>query len=381
MKNQKSYPATSNQYPSLNFDAINELCSQSCLNPAQLLHELGLGHLKEAGKKWSGVCGVHDGDNQSAFNFYPDGEYVPGYWVCRTHHCEQKYGKNLIGLIKGVKKCGFGQALKWLLEYNGLKDLNQVKLPENDLLQKRKQNRIFSKLNVIPSALNNNTIKWDRSFVRRVLEIPSEYYKKRGYKPEILDKYDVGYYNRIDRVSVPIYDSDYNFCVGFTARSIYDKCSKCSLYHNPNKDCPKTEQEICNSFKWKNSKDFECGQHLYNYWFAKNEIISSSVAILVEGPGDVWRLEEQGIKNSVALFGCDIKEYQRVILDGSGALSLIVMLDNDEAGIKGAKILKQKLGRTYRMFFPKINSKDVGDLNSDFITKEIEPIIRRFKNG
>jgi len=371
---------TYNQFRSFNLDAVNELCNQACIDPVLLLDNLGLSHLKRVGKRFAGYCPVHNGDNNSAFNFYPDGDSVPGYWVCRTHHCEEKYGKNLIGLIKGIYRCNFAKAVEILLEYSKYKSLDEVKLPPSEVLAKRKANRIFQKINYIP-YISNNTNKWTRDFVRKTLEIPSNYYISRGYDSKILDKYDVGFYSKIDRVSVPVYDNDHNYCVGFSARSIYDKCSKCKYYHNPEKLCPSTDEEKINSFKWRNSKNFECSNYLYNYWFAKDEILKTGVAVIVEGPGDVWKLEQNGIKNSLAIFGSSLRDNQRIVLDGSGALTLIVLLDNDEAGIKGALNLKKDLGRTYRLFFPKISTKDVGDLHNDSITKEIEPLIRRLSDG
>ena len=86
--------------------------------------------------------------------------------------------------------------------------------------------------------------------------------------------------------------------------------------------------------KWLNSKGFNSGACLYNYWNAKDHISETSTAILVEGQGDVWRLDEAGIYNVVGMFGCSLGGQQRLILERSGALKLVVMTDADEAGQK-----------------------------------------------
>ena len=52
------------------------------------------------------------------------------------------------------------------------------------------------------------------------------------------------------------------------------------------------------------------------------------------------------------------------------------MTDNDEAGINSAKNIKKKCGRIFRMYFPKIKT-DVGDMNTDDITKDVEPILNK----
>ena len=105
--------------------------------------------------------------------------------------------------------------------------------------------------------------------------------------------------------------------------------------------------------------------------FSYGHIRKSGVAILVEGAGDVWRLEENGIHIGLALFGTDLSDSQRILLDRSGALSIIVMLDSDKAGQEGAKKLKSQLGRQYRMYFPKIK-EDAGELQQDEITEDIK---------
>ena len=63
--------------------------------------------------------------------------------------------------------------------------------------------------------------------------------------------------------------------------------------------------------KWRHNKDFKTQEHLYNMWFAKEFIQSTRTAIIVESPGNVWRLEEAGIHNSVAIFGTNLSIKQK----------------------------------------------------------------------
>lgn len=359
-------------------DLINELSDTACNDPERLMNELNI-NAKLQGKKYAGPCPVHDGDNPSAFNFYHDGETVRGVWKCRTHECHLKWKRNLCGLIQGIKskelgrKFSWKEVVEWLIRFNGLNSINQVKLPNASILQRRKSTRIIHRLNIAPVQKQQG---WTREWVRKQLEIPSKYYLDRNYSKEVLDRYDIGLYPSQHRVSIPVYDDNFQFCVGFAARSIFNKCEKCGLYHEPNASCPRRE-ETANFTKWRNSKDFDTGNYLYNYWFAREHILRTGVAILVEGPGDVLRLEQNNIRIGLGLFGVELTEQQRVILDKSGALSLIILLDNDEAGRNAAKILWEKLHRSYRLFFPTISSGDVGELHSDQITHDIEPYIKQ----
>ena len=154
-------------------------------------------------------------------------------------------------------------------------------------------------------------------------------------------------------------------------------CGDCKKWHAPKGGCPKTGYEIKEAEKWLNGS-FQSTNYLYNYWFALPHIQKCGVAILVEGAGDVWRLEENDIHIGLGLFGTELTGPQRVLLDRSGALSVIVLLDPDKAGQEGAKKLKSQLGRQYRIYFPNIRD-DVGGLNADEITEDIQPIIDKVK--
>ena len=77
------------------------------------------------------------------------------------------------------------------------------------------------------------------------------------------------------------------------------------------------------------------------------------------------------------MFGTNLSEGQKDLLDMLGAMSLIVMTDNDEAGRKGAVSIMEKCKKTYRVFFPTFEGSDVGDITSDSITSDIKPMIKK----
>lgn len=365
-----------------------ELQNTSCENFERLMVQLGL-ELRQQGKRYVGPCPVHGGDNTTALNIYHDGDDIKGIWRCRTHQCHQKkhpgsnrllYGQTLLGLIRGILHHRTGEypklsdPIKILLDFCGYKSIHQIGIPDGDLVVRRRMNNAFRRLNLSPLASKH---KWTREQVRKILEIPAPYYVKRGYSAEILDKYDVGTYNKKRRIAVPVYDDEYKDCVGFTGRSLYPECETCGYYHEETQKCPQTSLEKAYAVKWKNNDGLNTGNYLYNYWFAKDHIFNSGCVILVEGPGDVWRLEESGIHNAVALFGTSLTEEQRVILERSGALSAVVILDGDEAGREGGEIIKRQLERQFRLFFPSFGSGDIGGLQTDAVTSDVKPIIEQ----
>jgi len=97
---------------------------------------------------------------------------------------------------------------------------------------------------------------------------------------------------------------------------------------------------------------------------------------LVESPGNVWKLEENNIHNSLGIFGAALSDRQKIILDSSGAMTIIVLTDNDEAGRKAADQIKEKCQNTYRVFTPSITKADIADMTSEEINTEIKDYIR-----
>tara|TARA_R110000824_G_scaffold63313_2_gene166645 strand:+ start:1985 stop:3127 length:1143 start_codon:yes stop_codon:yes gene_type:complete len=365
------------------YDLIEEVKDMACANIEELLTELAV-DFRENGKMLVGPCPVHCGDNLSAWNLYPDGEEVRGYWVCRTHHCEKKrgpnnkllYGSTIVGFVRGVLSqqkgyvATYKESVDFLVNFLGYKSLSEIKKPNTETIERRKYASSMKKLSLSPKQ---ETSGWSRDRLRNMLEVPAKYYINRGYSSEILDKYDVGLYNKRNRVVVPVYDDKYKYVAGFLGRSIHPQCGKCKKWHESNSPCPETGYEIKESEKWLNGS-FQSTNYLYNYWFATEHIQKKGVAILVEGAGDVWRLEQNGVHIGLGLFGTELTDPQRILLDRSGALSIIALLDPDKAGREGAKKLKSQLGRQYRMYFPNTR-EDVGDLNADEITEDIKPII------
>ena len=261
-------------------------------------------------KMWYGPCPVHYGDKYNAFDFYDSGR-----WVCRTHGCHRHF-KGVTGLIRGLlsrakfdwmdvgdDEVSFGETIKWISNFLG-QDLNTIQT-NDDILEKRK----FAANTAI---LQKYGKKGDitRQKIRKDLQIPAQYYIDRGYTKEILDKYDVGLCQdknkeMKNRVVVPIYDDEMKF-LGCTGRTIYEKCNKCGMYHYGDKYCPDKRYAAYFS-KWRHNKGFYINNYLYNYWYAKEYITKSGIAILVESPGNVWRLEENNIHNSVAIFGTSLE--------------------------------------------------------------------------
>tara|TARA_R110002096_G_scaffold15466_6_gene53823 strand:- start:8505 stop:9623 length:1119 start_codon:yes stop_codon:yes gene_type:complete len=334
-----------------------------------LLESLGVEEYQTRYGRIDMSCPVHGGDNGTAVNLYLTGHTRAGHWVCNTHQCQKFFKPTLTGLVRGIlsrnkhgwecpedKAAGFQETVNYLLAFSN-QEYDKLEIDYQSIEKRKFQSRINVAFSENRREKRGKIIPRER--VREALSIPAKYYIDRGYSAEILDRYDVGLSTKkgskaFNRVVVPIYDDEYMHMVGFSARTTNDDIKP----------------------KWVHSENFDAGKYLYNYWNAKKEIAKTGIAILVEGPGDVWKLEESGIKNSVAMFGTYLSEGQKDLLDMVGAMSLVVLTDNDKAGRIGAQSILKQCAKTYRLYFPNIKDNDVGDMTSDSITSEIQPIIQ-----
>jgi 5S rRNA maturation endonuclease (ribonuclease M5) len=345
-------------------------------------------NLRRTGKLYMGCCPIHGGDNYSAINLYPEGDKVPGLWRCNTRHCEWVFKDTIIGFVRGVLSHKylhwqrgdndkrhiqpFDKVISWLCKFLDTK-LEDIQIDEKQIERHKFAAQIDSFTKVVEHKKGLN-----RQQIRKLLEIPAQYYLSRGYSQEILDRYDVGLCvepnkEMYGRVVVPIYNEQYQYMIACTGRSVYDLCAECKLYHNPKIACPPST-ESRKYTKWHHSGN--TGSILYNWWNAATHIQESGIAVLVEGPGDVWRLEEAGIHNAVAMFGVNLTEDQEILLEKSGAMKVIIIRDNDPTGEIAAKeLIKQLRSYNTQIYTPQV--KDVGEMKIEDIKQEILPLCQK----
>ena len=376
---------------SYNQNELKLICDALCDDIDTVLEKLGIEY-KQAGRMVSMSCPIHGGDNPSALNLYPEGETYRGNWKCRTHGCENTFKSSIIGFIRGVLS---HNQLGWMKEGDNSVSfsvaINFAKQILKDDFNGIKVSKTQIEKSTFSSFVGNVATKdrpaetatlVSRSAVKKSLNIPAQYFVNRGFSPTMLGKYDVGLCDKAgkemyERAVAPIYDNDHKFMVGCTGRSIFNKCENCSSYHNPSMSCPDVENRWKHS-KWKHNYGFKTQNHLYNLWFAKDYIRDTKTVIVVESPGNVWKLEECGFRNSVAIFGSSLADKQKMLLDSSGAMQLILLLDNDNAGKQATDIIAKKCSRTYNIYTPTFVTSDIADMDQEIIIEELGKLTQRF---
>lgn len=351
-----------------------------CQNINFLLDHYGIKY-KDHSDSLVFACPIHGGDNTTALNFFLNGHTKIGNWICYTHNCQNHFINTSIGFFRGVvsnKKFGWSKSGDRVVDFKYIvfELCDILKIDLSLIKEDTKIESIEKHAHVFSVKQSLQPTNYTRKMVREKLAIPSEYFVSRGYDPVILDKYDVGdsmSENRIfkNRAVVPIYDSENKHIVGFTGRIKLEKCSSCNNFHTQ-KECDPEK----NLSKWMHSKGFSKKNYLYNYGNAKESIMKKGFVILVEGPADVWKFLKNGIENVVAVFGSSLSDSQQIILESSGATSLVLLFDSDKAGSKASDQLSLSLSRTFKIIKVSLPNgiKDPGDLTDEQINHIFNPI-------
>lgn len=107
---------------------------------------------------------------------------------------------------------------------------------------------------------------------------------------------------------------------------------------------PEEDRKIQGISKYKNTKNFKKGNHLFGLYENKREIIDRSQVFIVEGQFDVIKANEKGIRNIVAIGNSNMTPYQFSVISRY-ASNINLLLDNDSAGEKGRKSIATKFGK------------------------------------
>lgn len=102
-------------------------------------------------------------------------------------------------------------------------------------------------------------------------------------------------------------------------------------------------RRAANISKYKNTP-FKKSQHMFGLYEGKSSILSKGFAYVVEGQFDVISAHAQGITNVVAI-GSSGMAMDQIILLLRYTNDIRLLLDNDEAGIAGAKKIIEKFSK------------------------------------
>lgn len=280
-------------------------------------------------------CPIHGGDRQDAWSWHLE----LGLYQCFSRGCHEEFGKDIFGLVRGVKGMSFPEAVQFVKSFCNLTDVDL-----KEVIERKKNKQFVDKIKRQERAL----VVYPEEALSQ-LEY-SDYLETRGFTRELVERYQVGlgktpYKKMYNRVVFPIRDIEGRI-VGFTGRDVTGKAL----------------------IKWSHSDGFDREGNLFNIDKAKTYIRETGTAILTEGPLDVLRLEQAGNHNGVAILGRLVSNGQLGLLMRAGATRLIIALDDDPAGITGMEKSKKLAEAFFDVRTINVGGgRDVGDLSVEEI--------------
>jgi DNA primase len=186
-------------------------------------------------------------------------------------------------------------------------------------------------------------IQYDELLIKRLnnqaLESPRalRYFEGRKINNNSIAKFSLGYSEKQDSVTIPIHSPD-GMCIGFVARTIEGK-------------------------EFKNTPGLPKGRTLFNL----HRIKTSNIVYVVESSFDAIRLDQVGFP-AVATLGANVSAAQIKLLE-KYFNSIVLIADNDDAGVIMRDKLTEKLGPVVTSVYIDKKYKDIGDMDDDAIKK------------
>ncbi len=293
--------------------------------------------LKKRGVNYLGLCPFHN-ERTPSFTVSPSKEIYKCFGCGRSG--------NSIGFLMEHEKFSYVEALKWLgAKYN-------ITIEETEVSAEIKQLHATADSLYI---LNNFAAQFfaDELFIgEEGTSVGLSYLKKRGFREDVLKKFQVGY-NAENGQSFTKAASSAQYTkevlqksglVAFRDDSSIDNYRGRIIFpvHNQSGKIAGFGARIIKSNdrapKYINTPENEIyvkSKILYGAWFARQAIDKADECLLVEGYTDVLALHQAGIENVVASGGTSLTPDQlRLVKKYTNNLTIIY--DGDAAGIKAA---------------------------------------------
>ena len=196
---------------------------------------------------------------------------------------------------------------------------------------------------VINKALHQipDFVQYDELLIKRLnkqaLDSPRAmtYFEGRRLTRESVIKFDLGYSEKQDSVVIPMQSPD-GMSIGFVARTVEGK-------------------------EFKNTPGLPKSKILFNL----HRVKASKIVYVVESSFDAIRLDQVGFP-AVATLGANVSSSQIELLKRYFT-GVVLVADNDDAGMIMAERLIEKMGNLVTIIRPDKRYKDIGDMTDDEI--------------
>ena len=271
-----------------------------------------------------------------------EAEYGTDYIVFCPYHNNNRTPAGEVSKEHGMFFCFGCQTTKTLIEFVMYTSNRTYFEAVRYIKSKEQDTNIEDSVN---KALVNKPefIQYDELLIKRLnnqaLESPRavRYFEGRKITQDSVIKFSLGYSEKQDSVTIPVHSPD-GVCIGFVARTVEGK-------------------------EFKNTPGLPKGKILFNL----HRIKTSSIVYVVESSFDAIRLDQVGFP-AVATLGANVSAAQIRLLE-KYFNSIVLIADNDDAGMIMRDKLIEKLGPVVTSVYIDKKYKDIGDMDDDAIKK------------
>lgn len=292
----------------------------------------GYTDLRRAGSQYTGLCPFHE-ERTPSFSVNP----TEKLYYC--FGCQE--GGDSISFVQKIESLDFAQSIEWLADRYGV-ELEYEELDPKEAERQKQRERLYELLERATKFYERTLADADEAGPAR------EYLKERGFSPEVLAKFRVGYSPKAwDKLFVPALRQGFSeqelLAAGLTQRNdkgqIYDRFRGRVMFPLADsrgrvRGFGARAMREGDRPKYLNSADgpvYQKGRQLFGANHARSVAAKRGRVIAVEGYADVLALHDAGIDESVAVMGTAMTDEQVVEL-ARLAPRIYLALDADRAG-------------------------------------------------
>lgn len=282
-------------------------------------------------------------------------------------------GGDALKFVMELEKYSYPEAIRYLAEKYSI-PVEEVERSPAQLAAQDKRESLY-----VLSTWSGKYFKEQLWNTERGQNIGLSYFKERGYREDIIKKFDLGYSlddwtalsdaavekgfhkDYIKEIGLAIERDDGSFYDRFRGRVIFPIHNLTGRVIGFGGRTLKTEKSIPKYVNSPESDIYHKSDVLYGLHFARKAIMDNDVCYLVEGYADVLSMHQAGIENVVSSSGTSLTSGQ-IRLISRFTSNVVILYDGDAAGIKaslrGTDMLLEEGLNVKILLFPDGNDPD-----------------------
>ena len=319
---------------------IDQLTIEKILDAANIVDVVSeFVTLRRRGVNFVGLCPFH---NEKTPSFYVS----PSKGICKCFSCGK--GGNVIHFLMEHEQMSYWDAAKWLARKYGIPYSERELTDSEKALQNERESMFITNqfaLDFFKDTLLNT---------EKGRAIGLAYFRKRGFRDDILEKFHLGYcpdepdalaraalakgYTRENLIKTGLCyerENDGQLRDRFHGRVIFPVHSLSGKVVAFGGRIMNSDAKVAKYVNSPESIIYSKSRELYGLWQAKQAIVRKDRCFLVEGYADVISMFQSGVENVVASSGTSLTPGQ-IRLIHRFTNNITVLYDGDKAGIKAS---------------------------------------------